>query len=154
MNIAEIATLYAAAAQLDSRLPQREAGDLTAWEILLSNVPADSTREILQEIYGTVQMIPLQPGHVLEAWEKVRERINADIKRITLFNKRAALLDQDDADDVDAYNELVDQHNATLARIPARLAQANGFAPKKHATGPAPRTKAPAPEWFKALKAA
>lgn len=154
MNLAEIATLYAAAAQLDSRLPAREAGDLSAWEILLSNVPADSTREILQEIYSTVQMIPLQPGHVLEAWEKVRERINADIKRVTLFDKRAAPLDPHDAEDVDAYNELVDKYNEALARVPARVAQANGFTPKKHSAGAPARTKAPAPDWFKTLKAA
>lgn len=154
MNLVEIAALYAAAAHMDSRLPEREATELTPWVGRLKNVPAEFAEEILDEIYSTVQMIPLQPGHVLEAWEKVRERINADIKHVTLFDKHAALLDPDDADDVDAYNELVDQHNATLARIPARVAMVNGFAPKTHSTSAPAHTKTPAPEWFKALKAA
>lgn len=154
MNLVETAALYAAAAHMDSRLPEREATELTPWVGRLKNVPAEFAEEILDEIYSTVQMIPLQPGHVLEAWEKVRERINADIKRVSLFDKRTTLLDPDDADDVDAYNELVDQHNEALARIPAHVALVNGFAPKKHATPAEPLTKAPAPEWFKALKAA
>ena len=154
MNLIETAAFYAAAAHMDSRLPEREASDLTPWVGRLKNVPAEFAEEILDEIYSTVQMIPLQPGHVIEAWEKVSERINADLKRINLFSKRAALLDPHDADDVDAYNELVDQYNDALARIPVRVAQANGFTPKKHSTGAPARAKAPAPEWFKALKAA
>lgn len=154
MNLIEITALYAAAAHMDSRLPEREASELTPWAGRLKDVPAEFAEEILDEIYGTVQMIPLQPGHVLEAWIKVSERINADLKRLATFDKRVALLDPHDADDVDAYNELVDKYNDALARIPARVAQANGFTPKKHSTGAPARTKAPAPEWFKALKAA
>lgn len=153
MNLAEIATLYAAATQLDSRLPEREASDLATWEILLGDIPGEFTREILREIYSTVQRLPLQPGHVLEAWETVSGRINGDLKRLALFDKRATLLDPHDAKDVDAYNKLVDQHNDTLARIPAHVAQASGFTPKKHSTGAPARTKTPTPEWFKALKA-
>jgi hypothetical protein len=143
---------YAQAAKVDSRLTPRKLEEFDAWEMLLADIPPKFAPMIFREIYRRVQVQQLQPGHIVEAWESVREKVNAAIARCQSFEKRARDLDVSEREDALKFNELVEAHNAAVDSLPGEVAAANGFSRKEPVPVPGERVPAPAPVWFKSLQ--
>lgn len=152
MNKLECMRFYLEAAKVDTRLPVRGIEEFDAWEMLLADIPPNFAPMIFREIYRRVQVQQLQPGHIVEAWENVRKQVNAAIARCKSFDKRAADLDVSDREDAEAYNALVEAHNAAVDSLPVEVAAANGFSRKDPVAVPGERVPAPAPAWFKSLQ--
>lgn len=152
MNKHECMTFYAQAAKVDSRLPDREIDEFDAWEMLLADIPPKFAPMIFREIYRRVQVQQLQPGHIVEAWESVRKRVNAAIARCQSFDKRTRELDVSDREDATKFNEVVEAYNAAVDSLPHEVAAANGFSRKELVPVPGERKAAPAPAWFKSLQ--
>ncbi len=152
MNKLECMRFYLEAAKVDTRLPVRGIEEFDAWETLLSDIPPNFAPMIFREIYRRVQVQQLQPGHIVEAWESVRKTVNTAIARCQSFEKRARDLDVAEREDAEAYNALVEAHNAALDSLPVEVAAANGFARKEPVPVPGERVPAPAPPWFKSLQ--
>lgn len=152
MNKTECMAFYAQAAKVDSRLTPRKIEEFDAWEMLLADIPPKFAPMIFREIYRRVQVQQLQPGHVVEAWETVRKAVNAAIARCQSFDKRARDLDVSTREDAEAYNALIEAHNAAVDSLPVEVAAANGFSRKELVPVPGERVPAPAPAWFKSLQ--
>lgn len=75
MNISEVEQFHALAMTMDPRRiePLDDEGVMAqAWQIILEDVPFSETRAILRQLYRRPQMLVLQPGHIVEAWEEVQ----------------------------------------------------------------------------------
>lgn len=149
MNMTECMAFYAQAAKIDTRLPPRRLDEFDAWETELKDIPALFAPQIFHEIYSEVQMLPLQTGHIVKAWKVVKKKMNATIARCQSFDKRTADLELSEREDVEAYNALVEAHNAAVDSLPHEVAAANGFTRKEPVPVPGERKPAPAPAWFK-----
>lgn len=152
MNMTECMAFYAQAAKIDTRLPPRRLDEFDAWETELKDIPALFAPQIFHEIYSEVQMLPLQTGHVVKAWKAVKEKMNAAIARCKTFERRVADLELSEREDAEAYNALVEAHNAAVDSLPHEVAVANGFSRKELVPVPGERKPAPAPPWFKSLQ--
>lgn len=152
MNKLECMRFYLEAAKVDTRLPVRGIEEFDAWEMLLADIPPKFAPMIFREIYRRVQIQQLQPGHIVEAWETVRKNVNAAIARCQSFDKRARDLDVSTREDAEAYNALIEAHNAAVDSLPGEVAAANGFTRKGLVQVPGERKPAPAPAWFKSLQ--
>lgn len=152
MNMVECMAFYTQAAKIDTRLPPRRLDEFDAWESELKDIPALFAPQIFHEIYSKVQMLPLQTGHIVEAWKVVRDQVNAAIARCKSFDRRVADLEISDREDAEKYNQLVEAHNAALESLPVEVASANGFRRMKPVPVPGERKPAPAPPWFKSLQ--
>lgn len=152
MNKLECMRFYLEAAKVDTRLPVRGIDEFDAWEMLLADIPPNFAPMIFCEIYRRVQVQQLQPGHIVEAWETVRKAVNAAIARCQSFDKRARDLDVSTREDAEAYNALIEAHNAAVDSLPHEVAAANGFTRKEPVPVPGERKPAPAPAWFKSLQ--
>lgn len=84
MNITETAKIHTMARALDSRIMAPDKGGLIiqAWQIVLRDIPAEETETILLRLYSKPQMLVLQPGHIVEAWEEIKEERAKTMKRI------------------------------------------------------------------------
>lgn len=62
-----------------------EDARLTAWHMILGDIDVDLALQGLAELYRVPQMLRLQPGHIVEAAERVRRRnvAAADLDRLT-----------------------------------------------------------------------
>ena len=152
MNMADCMAFYAQAAKIDTRLPPKRIDEFDAWETELKDIPALFAPQIFHEIYSEVQMLPLQTGHIVKAWKVVKEKMNAAIARCKSFDRRVADLELFDREDAEAYNALVEAHNAAVDSLPHEVAAANGFERKEPVPVPGERKPAPAPAWFKSLQ--
>lgn len=152
MNKLECMRFYLEAAKVDTRLPVRGVEEFDAWEMLLADIPPIFAPMIFREIYRRVQVQQLQPGHIVEAWETVRKTVNAAIARCKSFDKRTHDLELSEREDAEAYNALVEAHNAAVDSLPHEVAAANGFSRKELVPVPGERKAAPAPAWFKSLQ--
>lgn len=152
MNMTECMAFYAQAAKIDTRLPPRRLDEFDAWEAKLKDIPALFAPQIFNEIYDKVQMLPLQTGHIVEAWKVVKERMNAAISRCKSFDRRVVDFELSDREDALKFNELVELHNAAVDSLPVEVAAANGFERKELVPIPGERVPAPAPAWFKSLQ--
>lgn len=152
MNMTECMAFYVQAAKIDNRLPPRKLEEFDAWEMVLADIPPNFAPMIFRKIYRVPQIIPLQSGDIVKAWDAVREEVNAAIARCRTFARRTADLDIADREDAVKYNELVDAHNTALDSLPVEVAAANGFERKELVPVPGERVPAPAPAWFKSLQ--
>ena len=152
MNMTDCMAFYAQAAKIDTRLPPRRLDEFDAWETELKDIPALFAPQIFHEIYSEVQMLPLQTGHIVKAWKVVKEKMNSAIARCKSFDKRVADLELSEREDVEAYNALVEAHNAAVDSLPVEVAAANGFTRKDPVPVPGERKPAPVPAWFKSLQ--
>nr|DAQ76612.1 MAG TPA: hypothetical protein [Caudoviricetes sp.] len=151
MNMTECMAFYVQAAKIDTRLPPRKLEEFDAWEMVLADIPPNFAPMIFRKIYRVPQIIPLQSGDIVKAWDAVREEVNAAIARCRTFARRMADLDIADREDAVKYNEIVDAHNAAVDSLPVEVAAANGFERKELVPVPGERVPAPAPAWFKSL---
>lgn len=152
MNMTECMAFYVQAAKIDTRLPPKRIDEFDAWETELKDIPALFAPQIFHEIYSKVQMLPLQTGHIVEAWKIVKEQMNAAISRCKSFDRRVADLELSEREDAESYNRLVELHNAALDSLPVEVASANGFRRMKPVPVPGKRVPAPTPAWFKSLQ--
>ena len=152
MNMTECMAFYVQAAKIDTRLPPRRLDEFDAWEMVLADIPPNFAPMIFRKIYRVPQIIPLQSGDIVKAWDAVREEVNAAIARCQSFDKRAADLDVSEREDAEKFNQLVEAHNAAVDSLPVEVAAANGFERKELVPVPGKRTPAPAPAWFKSLQ--
>lgn len=152
MNMSDCMVFYVQAAKIDTRLPPKRIDEFDAWETELEDIPALFAPQIFHEIYSEVQMLPLQTGHIVKAWKVVKEKMNAAIARCKSFDCRVADLELSEREDAEAYNALVEAHNAALDSLPGEVASANGFKRMEPVTVPGERVPAPAPPWFKSLQ--
>lgn len=152
MNMSDCMAFYAQAAKIDTRLPPKRIDEFDAWETELKDIPALFAPQIFHEIYGEVQMLPLQTGHIVKSWKAVKEKMNAAIARCKSFDRRVADLELSEREDAEAYNALVEAHNEALDSLPVEVASANGFRRMKPVPVPGERKPAPAPPWFKSLQ--
>lgn len=76
MNVTEVEQFHALAITMDPERikPMDDEGIMAqAWQMILEDVPFGETRAILKKLYGRPQMLVLQPGHIVEAWEQVQQ---------------------------------------------------------------------------------
>lgn len=81
MNIEEVEQFHALAITMDPErikpMDEPEDGSVSlmaqAWQMILEDVPFNESRAILKKLYGRPQMLVLQPGHIVEAWEEVQK---------------------------------------------------------------------------------
>lgn len=69
---------------------------LAVWVDLLEEIPFSEGRWILKEIYTKPQMLKLQPGHVVEAWELLKKERFGLIRRIRRIDRYLSTLGADD----------------------------------------------------------
>lgn len=98
MNIEETEQFHALAMAMDSRIqPMDDDGIMAkAWQMIFEPIPYAATREILVRLYRRPQMLVLQPGQVMEAWEELREEWQRLIDRIASIDRYLECFPMDD----------------------------------------------------------
>lgn len=71
MNRDQVEVLHGICQTCDPRIPDfdDQGVGLDVWSAILAEVPQDDALDVVHRIYSRPQMLVLQPGHIVQAWE-------------------------------------------------------------------------------------
>lgn len=124
--------LYALAIGADSRLKKdpMTAARAQLWsEVYLQDVPDQHYELIARHIYRVPQMLPLQAGHITEAWDELEKAIGTKVRRAQALAKKMQAYTPRTRYEVEDWNELAAAYNATASELPAYVRQSARLAP-------------------------
>lgn len=133
MNPAEASAFHAAAVGCDSRLQPLTPISAKIWAHQLANIPANETPHILNHIYATPQLVVLQPGHVVEAWEAIKAERRRTVERIHSIDRYLAATSEDDPE---VLEEKLKARAQYVAQLPAHVVEYAGVAQRQLAPPP------------------
>lgn len=75
MNLPETIEAHSMIMYLDDRVqPFDDNGEgAKVWHTILQDVPFNEMGNIIRRLYSRPQMLVLQPGHIVEAWETIHQ---------------------------------------------------------------------------------
>lgn len=121
MDVREVTRLHAMCRALDPRIPapDRDGVIMSAWQIILQDVPGEDTEEIIRRLYSEPQMLVLQPGHVKKAWEALARERDILVSRVRGIDRYLSTVGVEDPDDI--RREKIEQRALLLAQLPERI---------------------------------
>lgn len=124
--------LYSLAMGADSRLKKDPMTPDRArlWsEVYLQDVPDQHYELIARHIYRVPQMLPLQAGHITQAWDELEETIGSKLRRAQALAKKMRSLTPRTRDEVEDWNELATAYTDACEALPAYVRHSAGLAP-------------------------
>lgn len=130
--------LYSLAMGADSRLKKDPMTNERArlWsEVYLRDVPDQHYELIAQHIYRVPQMLPLQAGHITDAWDELDRTIGSKLRRAQALAKKMRALNPTTRYEVEDWNDLATLYTDACEALPAYVRHSAGLAPVdlKHA---------------------
>lgn len=124
--------LYSLAMGADSRLKKdpMTAARAKLWsEVYLQEVPDQHYELIARHLYRVPQMLPLQAGHITEAWDELDKTVGSKLRRAQALAKKMRALTPRTRDEVEDWNDLATAYTAAASELPAYVRHSAGLAP-------------------------
>lgn len=133
MTPEQASAFHAAATGCDSRLQPLTPISARIWAHQLKDIPYRETEHILTHIYAAPQMVMLQPGHVVEAWEAVKADRRRVIDRVNSIDRYLAATGETDPG---VLEEKLVARAEYLAQLPEHVVEYAGIAQRQLAPPP------------------
>ena len=142
MNIDQTKAIHGMAMACDPRVQPMDTMGFAEriWARILADVPFEAAADVIAELYSTERRIVLQPGHIVDAWKDLEQRLERTRRGIASAQRYIDCFADTDPP------EVIATKRAALERMRAELppyARTTPTAPALAGTGPAPTHWAP-----------